>query len=210
MSRACVIEHMAAQPILYRGFAKKVAEAFGVVAYDAALEGTGSTMPRQGWLLVLEPSQAHGDKPMHIVHLDSTDIQGIEVTTTNEYELNSGTPRIAALWGTFFEAHYGQTLYGTPIYAVYTRYESDVNGQYTVILGVKSNGGEANQDYTKTTIQAGKYLVFTPKEETPEASAWQDVWRYFANEESEYQRAYTTDFVLAESLHKQSLYIAVK
>ncbi len=153
---------------------------------------------------------AHGEENMGLVNVEPFVVHGIEVSTTNEIEMKSGKSKIPSLWESFYKDHYGKALNGNPVYGIYTNYESDVNGQYSVIAGVKTS--EDDEAYKKIEIKSGKYLVFKKEGGSPEAvvAAWQEVWNYFSNTDSPYKRAYTADFEVYEGPNNISVYIAVK
>ncbi len=157
------------------------------------------------FLLVLS-SMSFGSE-REIVHVDNFTVQGIKISTNNAVEMTA-EGKIPILWSTFYGQHYGQSLQGEPVYGVYSDYESDLNGQYSLLAGVKA--GEKNSAYTETHIESGNYMVFRAQGEAGEAAiaAWQDVWAYFANDKVGYQRAYTTDFEVY-GLDSIAIYIAI-
>ena len=161
-------------------------------------------------LVIAGINYAYGDEAMKPVDVKPFEVHGIEVSTTNEAEMKSGTAKIPGLWANFYRDHYGKTLIGTPVYGVYTNYESDVNGRYSVVAGVKAD--RADTKYKDVRIEGGRYLVFKKEGDSPASvvAAWQDVWKYFANANSEYKRSYTTDFEVYESPTKVAVYIAIR
>jgi predicted transcriptional regulator YdeE len=86
------------------------------------------------------------------------------------------------------------------IYAVYTDYASDANGDYTFLLGakVKNSAADLPAGMVKKTVPAGRYGVFTSAR-GPVAKvvveAWQEIWSYFQSGENG-TRAYHADFEL--------------
>jgi predicted transcriptional regulator YdeE len=155
-------------------------------------------------------NHAYGDEPMKPIEVKSFNVHGIEISTTNQAEMESSTAKIPGLWASFYKDHYGKTLIGTPVYGVYTNYESDVNGRYSVVAGVKSTLAETK--YKEVRVEGGEYLVFEKEGESPASviAAWQDVWKYFAVPNSEYKRSYTTDFEVYESPTKVAVCIAIR
>ncbi|GAB1263883.1 GyrI-like domain-containing protein [Aurantivibrio infirmus] len=152
----------------------------------------------------------YGDADMELIDVEPFNVIGIEISTTNELEMNSSDPKIPGLWESFYTKHYGKSLNGNPIYGVYSDYESDVNGQYSVLAGIKAQ--EANSSYKVAKVKGGKYLVFRSEGDPSKAVvlAWQKVWEYFSNKNNEYERAYTSDFEVYEGVNSVSIYIAVK
>src|SRR5688572_28395147 len=106
-------------------------------------------------------------------------VAGVSVRTTNGEETDLARARIPALWARFFAVGHSARGQG-PIYSVYSDYESDVNGAYTVLVGKEA--GEADGGEGAVAIPAGSYLVFTSRGEMPEAvqRGWGEVWRYFS------------------------------
>jgi predicted transcriptional regulator YdeE len=129
-------------------------------------------------------------------------VAGISVRTTNRDESSPGTAQLGALWGRFFQEQIaGQIpnqVAGSAIYGVYSDYESDVNGAYTVTAGVQVDpDSSAGDEFTSVDVASSEYLVFEGKGLMPQVviDTWKAVWEYFANNH-EYKRAYTTDFEL--------------
>jgi predicted transcriptional regulator YdeE len=87
------------------------------------------------------------------------------------------------------------------IYAVYTDYASDANGDYTFVIGAKvrpSRERKIPAGMIVTTIPAGNYAVFT-SERGPVArvviETWKHIWSYYQLRANG-QRAYHADFEL--------------
>jgi predicted transcriptional regulator YdeE len=163
------------------------------------------------------------------LHLQAaTRIRGIAVRTQNACEFDPGNAKLPTLWARFFNegiaqkvappAHSGQPLgteggaagpAGGDIYGVYSHYESDFNGHYSVTAGmaqaVRSDSlgsppASADPALTKgdaamVDILAGQYLVFEARGAMPGAvvAAWQQVWAYF-QVPGPWARCYGTDF----------------
>ena len=85
------------------------------------------------------------------------------------------------------------------IYAVYTDYASDANGEYTLVLGAKAQPGtKAPDGLVVKTVPAGPYAVFT-SERGPVAKVvvetWKQIWSYYQTPANG-QRSYRADFEL--------------
>ncbi len=85
------------------------------------------------------------------------------------------------------------------IYAVYTDYTSDFNGQYTVILGAKVRpipNPTIPDGMVIKTVPAGRYAVFT-SDRGPVVKVvvdtWKQIWAYYQSPQNG-QRAYQADF----------------
>jgi len=70
-------------------------------------------------------------------------VNGATVCTTNKAKA-SVSGKIAGLWGQFYASY---TDHDKPIYAVYSNYESDVRGEFTITAGTK-------EDNEKTQVSA--------------------------------------------------------
>ncbi len=137
-------------------------------------------------------------------------IAGISVRTTNAAEFNPATGQIAGLWGRFFSEGLADSLPGkladSPIYGVYSGYESDYMGAFDVTAGVATN-----QPLGQLALQAGDYLVFSATGPMPQTvlQTWGVVWQYFqANPDM--QRSYATDFEAYLGLEKVEIHIGVQ
>ena len=140
-------------------------------------------------------------------------IAGIATRTTNAREMDPGTAALSGLWGRFY-AEEAATSAGSPdnrpLYSVYTEYESDFNGAYTVVIG--REGADKSKAQKVVTIAAGPYLEFISSGAMPGAviDGWKQVWSYFADTKA-HSRAYTTDFEYYDPAEPSTvrIYIAV-
>lgn len=132
--------------------------------------------------------------PKKEVNIKSFHIIGIPVRTTNKN--NQAMKDIGEVWERFYT---DGILAKTPskvdetIYALYTDYETDFQGEYTFILGCKVNSlDNIPEDLKGHTVTGGHFLKFSTKGKIPDAvgQQWQDIW---VNDDS-LNRAYTTDF----------------
>lgn len=80
-------------------------------------------------------------------------------------------------------------------YSVYTGYDTDENGEYTVVLGRLADGGTDGIDLQQVEIPSGPYLVFRAASPAPNdiQTAWRGVYKYFS-EHTDRPRAYRADF----------------
>jgi predicted transcriptional regulator YdeE len=125
---------------------------------------------------------------------------GISTETSNPRESDPDTAKIAGLWKKFFEENWNERIPNRLnehlIYGGYTNYESDVSGQYTLIVGGEVKNLETVPDgMTGVVIPAGRYMIFTARGKMPEAliSTWQEIWNFFSSQ-SKFSRAYTADY----------------
>jgi predicted transcriptional regulator YdeE len=152
----------------------------------------------------------------HLVTVEEKKVVGIETRTTNRAESSPKTSKIGPLWGRFFaiEGTIPNKSNEKTILGVYTKYESDYMGEYSLVISSEVSSLENVPDgMVGIKIPSAKYLVFTSKGPMPASliETWKQIWRYFSNNH-EYQRAYTTDFELHDKADqtKVDIYIAVK
>lgn len=160
---------------------------------------------------------------MHTFTTEKPEIKlaGISVRTTNAEETGPHG-RLSGLWESYFASGMASEKGITNayfIYALYTDYESDASGAYTVVIGHEA-GDDAiliatNVEYA--VIPKSKYLVFTTKRGPVHEvvfQAWVDIWAYFDGSPEE--RAYTGDFELYDARNldpadaEVQIYIAIK
>lgn len=133
---------------------------------------------------------------MELKFIEEKALNGLSVSTDNAAEMDPIKGLIPLLWQTFDNTVPVDYRNGERVYGVYSNYESDHTGKFTVsaCFDGKTFPPEANLE--QITIPAAKYLVFTHQGEMPQIAidAWTDVWHYFADTKAEYQRVYSTDF----------------
>lgn len=146
-------------------------------------------------------------------------LAGIAVRTTNAVE-TGGDGRLSALWNDYFASGVAERLqakHAHLIYALYTDYESDATGAYTVLIGHERGDVPVPSGLAQAEIPESKFLVFkTKKGPVYEvvAQAWQEIWAFF--EQSSIERAYTGDYELYDgrsfdpAATEVDIYIAVK
>jgi predicted transcriptional regulator YdeE len=141
---------------------------------------------------------------------------GIEVRTTNQHEMSPATAKIPGLWGHFHEDQVAKKIPnrkpGGAQLGVYTKYETDHTGPYTLIVGMEVAGlSSIPAGMTGLAIPAGQYQAFTARGPMPQAliDTWIYIWNYFSGNTS-YQRAYTTDYEVHLGSDGADIYIAVK
>jgi len=134
-----------------------------------------------------------------IVHQGSFTVVGIEMRTSNAKEASDGA--IGKQWEKFFQQGIQDKIpnqVGGNLYAVYSDYASDRNGEYSITIGAKvSNGSIAPAGFSLKTIPSGNYAVVT-SEAGPVAkvvqAAWRRVWDLEDKHELGGKRAYRVDF----------------
>ena len=136
-------------------------------------------------------------------------VAGISIRTTNQNGQSQND--IGGLWNRLINEGIVEQVQGRlsdDIYSVYTDYESDHTGFYTVLLGCKVPLGLIPPEgLTIATIQEAKYQVYTVTGEMPASvmDAWQEIWNNCND------RTYTSDFECYSANEEGGLqiYIAV-
>ena len=133
-------------------------------------------------------------------------VTGFCVRTQNQDEFNEKTAKIPSLWQQFYQS---ELRSNTPIFGVYSQYDSDANGYYTVTAGIQSK--EAHPSLAAVHIKAGRYLVFQGTGPMPETvvETWKHVWTFFASD-TMYQRNFISDFEVYHGPTQVEIYIGLK
>jgi len=149
-----------------------------------------------------------------LAHAEAFTVCGLSVRTINRDEFNPQTAKLSTLWDQFLVSDMANSLTNkradSPIFAVYSHYESDASGFYTVTVGFALNTKSQGGEHPCVQVPSGDYLVFTGKGSMPQAvvETWQRVWAYF-NEHSDYTRSYSSDYEVYENAEEISIYIGV-
>jgi predicted transcriptional regulator YdeE len=83
------------------------------------------------------------------------------------------------------------------IYSIYTDYETDYKGKYTLIIGLKVNSlNSIPNGLVGREFEGGLYVKFVAKGERPNAvmETWKEIWC----KDKELNRKYSTDFKVYE------------
>ena len=121
--------------------------------------------------------------------MDNFKIVGISIETTNESMID-----IEAFWGRFWGENISEKILNkasNEIYAVYTDYESDYTGKYTIILGFPvTTLSNIPDGFVGQSISVGSNVKYTSKGKMPEAilKTWTEIWQ-----DTELKRAYRAD-----------------
>lgn len=89
-----------------------------------------------------------------------------------------------------------------------------MHGKYDVLAGYETK----NYDFDTVTIEKGVYAVFHKKFEGTDDNTrveaiietWGKIWEYYADENSQYKRAYRTDFEYYKNQNEIEIYISIK
>lgn len=141
-----------------------------------------------------------------IQHVERFIVTGLQTRTKNRDEFHEKTAKIPNLWQQFYSSEIRSQ---TNIFAIYSDYESDANGLYTVTVGIQSD--ELNARLQSVTVESGQYLVFRGNGSMPATviETWKQIWTYF-EETRGHQRIYRTDFEIYESPEEIAIYIGIK
>ncbi len=152
-----------------------------------------------------------------IIDVAEMAIAGIDVRTSNGEEANAGTAKIPHLWQRFRQDGIisripGAVPHACPI-GVYTRYESDHAGAFTLIAGVQvQDAGVAfPEGMTMAIIPSGRYLCFSAHGPMPQVviQTWGAIWDYFAHA-AEHERAYRVDFESYPAPDQVAIHISIR
>ncbi|WP_025112445.1 GyrI-like domain-containing protein [Pseudomonas sp. H1h] len=144
--------------------------------------------------------------------IDAFTVAGLRVRTTNAAEHQPATAKIGPMWGQFFSEELAESIpaktANSPIYGVYSAYESDASGAFDVTAGVAVSA--RTKDYEAVQIEAGEYLVFEAQGTLPDAviATWGRIWTFFADN-PQIQRRYATDFEAYTGPESVAVYIGI-
>jgi predicted transcriptional regulator YdeE len=130
---------------------------------------------------------------MNIQQIDSFNVIGISVRTTNEN--GQAAIDIPALWGKFISEVTPALIpskIDSTVYCIYTEYEKDHTKPYTTILGCKVQDlNEVPEGMVGVTIASGPYQPFVAKGSITKGAVyneWVNIWNSYI------ERTFTTDF----------------
>lgn len=143
--------------------------------------------------------------PPTLKYVEGFTIIGLSTKTQNIDEFNEKTAKLPSLWQQFFSSDLAAN---TNIFEVYSDYESDATGVYTVTVGVTDDGKRT--EFSSVKIPTGNYLVFQGEGPMPSAvvETWKQIWDYF-DAKSNYQRSFISDFEAYSCPDKVSIYIGI-
>jgi predicted transcriptional regulator YdeE len=133
--------------------------------------------------------------------MDNFKIIGISTETTNEN--GKSIKDVEEIWGKFWGENISDKIpnkASNEIYAVYTDYESDYTGKYTLIIGFPVTTFDNIPDgFVSRNILVGSNVKYTSKGKMPEAilKTWTEIWQ-----DTQLKRAYRADV----TVHGQKYY----
>ena len=141
-----------------------------------------------------------------ILELPKIDVIGVAVRTSNRKELTKEAA-IKKLWEfckTEDALNKILNKLDTDILAVYTEFESDMNGEFTYLLGARVTADALPPEgFVKKTIPAGKFAVFPSDRglfSNMVIRTWQRIWNLKKHQPGG-DRTYLADY----EIHKQPL-----
>ncbi|MBA2655788.1 MAG: effector binding domain-containing protein [Tatlockia sp.] len=137
-------------------------------------------------------------------YLESFKVTGLTLQTRNSDEFNEKTAKLPKLWQQFLASALASEA---KLFEVYSDFESDAEGLYTVTLGVKDGEREG---FSTVIIQAGNYLVFQGSGPMPASvvETWNTIWQYFKTS-MEFQRNFLSDFEMYTDVENVEIYIGI-
>ena len=124
--------------------------------------------------------------------MDDFKIIGISTETTNEN--GQSIKDVEEIWGKFWNENISDKIpnkESKEIYAVYTDYESDYTGKYTLIIGYPVTTLDNIPDgFVGREISVGKTEKYISQGKMPEAilQTWTEIWQ-----DTQLKRAYRAD-----------------
>lgn len=150
----------------------------------------------------------------NVIQIDGLTVAGLSVRTINRDEFNPDTAKLPQLWERFLSGSIMEKIPGrrseTTVYGVYSDYDSDASGFYTVTAGVAVDSSSEGELQT-VSIQPGRYLVFADKGAMPQVviKIWERIWNYFG-ENTVYKRRFISDFEVYLNGKEVAVYIGIE
>ncbi len=151
-----------------------------------------------------------------LIQYEGATFVGIDAVTSNAAEADPSRQKIAPMWMRFYREGLSNAIpgkMGPPIpTGVYSDYESDHNGPYRLLVGVRvQEGTTPPAGMAQALVPAGKYLVFSGEGQMPRVvvETWNAIWKYFA-QKGEHTRAFTADFEQYRGPSAIDIYISVR
>jgi len=173
-------------------------------------------------VLVLTHAFAESSMKPKIVEQSEFSIIGIQVRTSNAKEM-TGQGDIPKQWSKFYKEGIADKIphkVDSTVYAVYTNYASDYNGEYDFIIGMKVSGAsDVPPGMVAKKVPSGRFAVITSAKGPVERvvpQAWQRVYSLDDNRQLGGARAYKADFELYDQRSQNpqdaqvDLYIGLK
>lgn len=128
-------------------------------------------------------------------HIEAFQVVGISARISNDR--GSAGEEVEAIWRRFWSEDIRNKvphIVNNDIYAVYTDYESDHTGAYTLIIGLSvTHLDDIPSGLVGVTVRADTYEKFVSRGQMPGAvlKTWMDIWQ-----DEDLDRGYRTDFTI--------------
>jgi predicted transcriptional regulator YdeE len=148
-----------------------------------------------------------------LVELQPFTLSGISIRTSNSAQALSSGETIGGLWQRFIGQGIADRvpdkLPDSPLYGVYSDYESDANGQFTATVAVAVSA--ATTAFDTIEVGGGRYLVFEARGAIPQSviEAWGKIWPFFEASQ-EWKRRFAVDFEIYRNPDMVEIYIGVE
>ena len=148
-----------------------------------------------------------------LIELQPFTLSGISIRTSNSEQAQPFRETIGDLWQRFMGQGLADKipdkLPDSPLYGVYSDYESDANGQFTATVAVAVSA--ATPAFDTIEVGGGRYLVFEARGAIPQSviEAWGKIWPFFETSK-EWKRRFATDFEVYRNPGVVEIYIAVE
>lgn len=145
------------------------------------------------------------------VHVEGFIVAGVSETTNLENELSFETSMMPQLWQNYFQKAIVEPIEyeveNSTAYALYTNYEDD--GELEAVVGARVSKKSATS--TCRVVQDGEYLLFEKSGDMPKTTVelWESI-REFFDKNTEFKRAFLSDFEVYESENRVRIYIGIK
>lgn len=145
-----------------------------------------------------------------LIKVEAFNVVGLRERTSNINEFNPQTAKLPALWDRLHTSQIVTQKLNSLIYGVYSDYESDDKGLYTVTAGLEVNDSKTISYGYSVSIKRGNYLMFKNTGPMPKSiiETWQTIWHFF-DTQSNISRTYETDFEVYIGQEQCAVYIGV-
>ncbi|WP_019216622.1 GyrI-like domain-containing protein [Legionella tunisiensis] len=153
-------------------------------------------------------------KEPYLIHVQNFIISGLCIRTKNDNEFDPQSAKLPKLWEQFYNQDivkkFQREQSDLPIFGVYSNYDSDFTGFYTVTAGIEMKGKQRPPEFNSISIETGNYLIFENRGSMPQAiiKIWQEIWQYFSSTRP-LRRTYITDFEIYKNPEECAVYIGV-
>jgi predicted transcriptional regulator YdeE len=148
-----------------------------------------------------------------LIELQPLTLSGISIRTSNIEQAQPDKENIGGLWQRFMGQELADKipdkLPDSPLYGVYSDYDSDANGQFTVTVAVAVSA--ATHAFDTIEVSGGRYLVFEARGLIPQSviETWGKIWSFF-EASKEWKRRFAEDFEVYRDQNIVEIHIGVE